>query len=505
MTIAESYRQYQQGKIDKAQFMQRARADRQLKNIVTNVMSFDDTVKALRNKNIISEANTFNIIPAEVRKGVNFELGLTYEPIPNWINSFENQKAVEKATKKVMKNLEKDSLYYTKLIATGVKPTKPEPESEVEFKEANLSDTTNKTKADGYLKKEVKKDEDSNVQTSLSKSEARKGKPEGVEQLKEGVKILKENGGSREVTRESLQTESHLPRLQAMLDKVADEWGKDSDIYSDLEDAIVGWSDRNGELSPKGILAIKNLLSNWDMLGDYEEFLTPAQSDDDIPAIDRMYNSDAWVQAQRDAMGEGIDEASKDPHDKAKVMKVDGKFEVYTTQGGEIKTFKTEDEAKKFAADYNSKNEDFRPGVDLGASFEKLKNVMSAEDRFEALMQKYDWYYEMSDDPRYFTAGNKMDNELRSLAKIIGAQKAIEIFNRFAPQDRKATPTFFTEIQKREKVKEIVRKHVEGAVKYTIGKEGSGDEEHEYRKGTDADLEKKLQAAGITFKKKNIG
>ena len=48
MTIAESYRQYQQGKIDKAQFMQRARADRQLKNIVTNVMSFDDTVKALK-------------------------------------------------------------------------------------------------------------------------------------------------------------------------------------------------------------------------------------------------------------------------------------------------------------------------------------------------------------------------------------------------------------------------------------------------------------------------
>jgi hypothetical protein len=46
---------------------------------------------------------------------------------------------------------------------------------------------------------------------------------------------------------------------------------------------------------------------------------------------------------------------SKDPHDKAKVKKVDGKFEVYTTQDGEIKTFKTEDEAKKFADKYNSK------------------------------------------------------------------------------------------------------------------------------------------------------
>ena len=62
-------------------------------------------------------------------------------------------------------------------------------------------------------------------------------------------------------------------KLYAMLADVADEFGKDSDFYSDLESAVVGWSDRNGELTPKGKLAVKNLLSNWDLLDDYGHFL----------------------------------------------------------------------------------------------------------------------------------------------------------------------------------------------------------------------------------------
>ena len=74
-----------------------------------------------------------------------------------------------------------------------------------------------------------------------------------------------------------LITESQLnenkSKLYAMLADVADEFGKDSDFYSDLETAVVGWSDRNGELTPKGKLAIKNLLSNWDLLDDYGHFL----------------------------------------------------------------------------------------------------------------------------------------------------------------------------------------------------------------------------------------
>jgi len=50
-------------------------------------------------------------------------------------------------------------------------------------------------------------------------------------------------------------------------------------------------------------------------------------------------------------------EVSKDPYDKVKVMKVKDKFEAYTTQGGKIKTFDTEAEARKFADEKNKKKE----------------------------------------------------------------------------------------------------------------------------------------------------
>jgi hypothetical protein len=55
MTILESYKALQKGKMNKAQFMERVRKDRALSSFVTNVLSFDDTVKILKNKGIISE------------------------------------------------------------------------------------------------------------------------------------------------------------------------------------------------------------------------------------------------------------------------------------------------------------------------------------------------------------------------------------------------------------------------------------------------------------------
>ena len=55
-------------------------------------------------------------------------------------------------------------------------------------------------KADGYLKKELKKDEKANVKDSLSKSESAKGKPKGV-------KIMPDKGveGKEKVVKESVE------------------------------------------------------------------------------------------------------------------------------------------------------------------------------------------------------------------------------------------------------------------------------------------------------------
>ena len=165
-------------------------------------------------------------------------------------------------------------------------------------------------------------------------------------------------------------------KIHALLDKVADEWGKDSDVYSDLEDAIIGWSDRNGELTPKGKIAIRALLSNWDMLDDYEQFLD----------------------------------------------------------------------------DKNSMEEDIQ--------------TSTPEDQFNQLMSKYDWYYEMSDDPRAYDRGTAMDNQLRVLGKQIGANKAVALFNDKAPSDRKVTSSFFMEGKedKHAKLKEVLKAKVKEAI-----------------------------------------
>jgi hypothetical protein len=98
-------------------------------------------------------------------------------------------------------------------------------------------------------------------------------------------------------------TESKLNENKpyALLATVADDWGKDSDIYGDLEAAVVGWTDRNGELSPKGKIAIKNLLANWDLLDDYGFFIDGIPSDDNSAPNDEMNEGDTDYDRAKDA------------------------------------------------------------------------------------------------------------------------------------------------------------------------------------------------------------
>lgn len=284
MTISESYRDYQNGKINKAQFMERARKDSHLKKLVTNVMTFDDTVKVLKNKGIISEAAkpVYEIIPGELRKGINYELGLTYQAVPDWDSTFIDRSELDKATKKVVKNLEKDSLYYTKLIGQGEEPKQEAPTADVEFKEGKVQKTDGKIKADGSLKKEVKKDEKSNVQTTLSKKEKKKGKPEGVKQLKEG-----------------LESEfGEMSPLGTLLSRVAEDWGKE-DLYSDLIDTIVASMDDNGNLSPKGMARVKAILTNYDVIEDYGPILDGPEPIDHMGDITSMEEDTAGAEEEK--------------------------------------------------------------------------------------------------------------------------------------------------------------------------------------------------------------
>jgi len=391
MTTKELYIKHKSGEVSNQKFLYEVRRDARLPWI-TNMTSYEDAVKILKNKGIINEADgkkygevdviakTIDMVnPYEYSKGMNYELDMAMNPVRQDLTEEE----VLAAQKKVLDNITKDANYYTKLYA-GLKPTeKVEGYREIEIAGKNLDKNLKKEmegrKADGYIKKELKKDAKANVKDNLGDSEKAPKKPKGVSEFKDkgvtgSVKVVKE--GIEEILREKLaqkkveeaasvsqskkekaraaltihlrsakeegdkdaekevldardkimkasslkdivnilddygyssseikdilgnvkdeaKVEEHhndpnFPggsKIHALLNKVAEDWGKE-DLYNDLEDAIVGWSDRNGNISPKGILAIKSLLANWDVLDDYQEFLPEAKQEES--AVNKM-------------------------------------------------------------------------------------------------------------------------------------------------------------------------------------------------------------------------
>ena len=128
MTIQDLYTQYLDGKVTKQKFLYEARRDQNL-TMISPSNSFDDVVKILKNKSIISEkahkeakqaegkqdveiiAKTIDMVnPYEYTRGMEYELEILDIPATSGDLAEEN---VLKAQKKVLANLTKNSLYYT--------------------------------------------------------------------------------------------------------------------------------------------------------------------------------------------------------------------------------------------------------------------------------------------------------------------------------------------------------------------------------------------------------
>ena len=130
MTIQNLYTQYLDGKITKQKFLYEVRRDQNL-DMVSSSNSFDDAVKILKNKSIISEkahkeakeakkaegkqevdiiAKTIDMVnPYEYTRGMNYELEIMDIPATSGDLSEDN---ILKAQKKVLANLTKNSQYY---------------------------------------------------------------------------------------------------------------------------------------------------------------------------------------------------------------------------------------------------------------------------------------------------------------------------------------------------------------------------------------------------------
>jgi hypothetical protein len=136
MTIQDLYTQYLDGKVTKQKFLYEARRDQNLTMISPN-NSFDDVVKILKNKSIISEkahkeakqaegkqdveiiAKTIDMVnPYEYANGMDYELGIIDIPAPDGDLDEGN---VLRAQKKVLANLTKNPSYYTEKLYGRVK------------------------------------------------------------------------------------------------------------------------------------------------------------------------------------------------------------------------------------------------------------------------------------------------------------------------------------------------------------------------------------------------
>lgn len=123
MTVQNLYTQYLDGKVTKAKFLYEVRRDQNL-DMISHHNNFDDTIKILKNKNIISEkaskestgkqdieiiAKTIDMVnPYEYSRGMKYELEMI--DVPTRTDLTEDE--VLKAQKKVLANLTKNPQYY---------------------------------------------------------------------------------------------------------------------------------------------------------------------------------------------------------------------------------------------------------------------------------------------------------------------------------------------------------------------------------------------------------
>lgn len=300
MTTKELYRKHKSGDVSNQKFLYEVRRDARLPWI-TNMTSYEDAVKILKNKGIINEAEdgkqdvviiakTVDMVnPYEYANGLDYELGQSMMPVRCDLTEDE----VAAAQKKVLKNLTDDPNYYTKLYA-GLKSKDPilgPRETEVTEKSIEAV-KKGPVKADGYVKKELKKDAKSNVKDNLGDSEKAPKKPKGVEEFKDkGVtgsfKTIKE--GIEEIIREKLaqkkaneaKVEEHhndpnfpvVKGLYELLDAISNDWGKE-DLYHDVEDVVVAYIEPDATaISKEAVKKIKDVLENYDVLEDYAELV----------------------------------------------------------------------------------------------------------------------------------------------------------------------------------------------------------------------------------------
>jgi hypothetical protein len=173
MTTAILFKKHRAGEISKEKFLYEVRRDQQLP-FITNMTSYEDAIKILKNKSIVKEASAQdNIHPYALKKGTEAELLKGGE-----LTNLAYAKAVATATKK----LAKDPTAYDDLqMSNSAKIKKADARlGMTPVKEGNFVDKHNGMK-------KVKGFNDAKSNTKASKKENKRGNPKGVKMMKESA------------------------------------------------------------------------------------------------------------------------------------------------------------------------------------------------------------------------------------------------------------------------------------------------------------------------------
>jgi hypothetical protein len=175
MTTAILFKKHRAGEISKEKFLYEVRRDQQLP-FITNMTSYDDSIKILKNKGIVKEAIAAdNIHPYLLKKGIEAELLKGGQ-----INNLAYAKATATATKK----LAKDPTAYDELqVSNSAKIEKADARlGMTPVKDGNFVDKYNGMK-------KIKGFNDAKANTKASKKENKRGNPKGVKMMKESAQL----------------------------------------------------------------------------------------------------------------------------------------------------------------------------------------------------------------------------------------------------------------------------------------------------------------------------
>jgi hypothetical protein len=198
---------------------------------------------------------------------------------------------------------------------------------------------------------------------------------------------------------------------------------------------------------------VRSLINKGD-LAKAEEFLDRIQTklealdpvgkeDADIDNDGDVDKSDKYLQAKRDAISKNI----KEDHEVGMAHNllddiIKNAAALKMKLGGEERNIPgwIQDHISQAQNYINQANTNFHEDNNEAgdeAMMEAEMNDMSPEEveqEFDKIMQYYDWYAEMSDDNRVYDRMISTNLRLLSLAKNFDANKAVDIFNQYAPK-----------------------------------------------------------------------